>query len=195
MSFFWGKEVEQQAGRRGINGVVGVAEVRQEAVKEALAQYQSRPKNLPLPSKRSSVMTARSPDRHHRDSDSEDSDEDSVTAEGSLGSSGGHSGSQGTPEVTRTPLLLPPPQVPSHGSGGGTPASSSSSSHHTPPHPMQPKQQQPLPPVPPHRSGRPPLLHCLTLQAMMEADHGYRERERERLRLTHLRICNKNNYK
>ncbi|XP_045114740.1 disco-interacting protein 2 homolog A-like isoform X5 [Portunus trituberculatus] len=125
-------------------------EVRQEAVKEALAQYQSRPKNLPLPSKRSSVMTARSPDRHHRDSDSEDSDEDSVTAEGSLGSSGGHSGSQGTPEVTRTPLLLPPPQVPSHGSGGGTPASSSSSSHHTPPHPMQPKQQQPLPPVPPH---------------------------------------------
>ncbi|XP_045114739.1 disco-interacting protein 2 homolog C-like isoform X4 [Portunus trituberculatus] len=126
------------------------SEVRQEAVKEALAQYQSRPKNLPLPSKRSSVMTARSPDRHHRDSDSEDSDEDSVTAEGSLGSSGGHSGSQGTPEVTRTPLLLPPPQVPSHGSGGGTPASSSSSSHHTPPHPMQPKQQQPLPPVPPH---------------------------------------------
>ncbi|XP_045114738.1 disco-interacting protein 2 homolog C-like isoform X3 [Portunus trituberculatus] len=127
-----------------------LSEVRQEAVKEALAQYQSRPKNLPLPSKRSSVMTARSPDRHHRDSDSEDSDEDSVTAEGSLGSSGGHSGSQGTPEVTRTPLLLPPPQVPSHGSGGGTPASSSSSSHHTPPHPMQPKQQQPLPPVPPH---------------------------------------------
>ncbi|KAK8393475.1 hypothetical protein O3P69_006655 [Scylla paramamosain] len=126
------------------------SEVRQEAVKEALAQYQSRPKNLPLPSKRSSVMTARSPDRHHRDSDSEDSDEDSVTAEGSLGSSGGHSGSQGTPEVTRTPLLLPPPQVPTHGSGGGTPASSSGSSHHTPPHPMPPKQQQPLPPVPPH---------------------------------------------
>lgn len=45
-----------------------ITEVRQEAVKEALAQYQSRPKNLPLPSKRSSVMTARSPDRHHRDS-------------------------------------------------------------------------------------------------------------------------------
>ncbi|KAK8722907.1 hypothetical protein OTU49_012115, partial [Cherax quadricarinatus] len=48
------------------------SEVRQEAVKEALAQYQSRPKNLPLPSKRSSVMTSvmssRSPDRHHRDS-------------------------------------------------------------------------------------------------------------------------------
>ncbi|XP_050691601.1 disco-interacting protein 2 homolog C-like isoform X6 [Eriocheir sinensis] len=125
-------------------------EVRQEAVKEALAQYQSRPKNLPLPSKRSSVMTARSPDRHHRDSDSEDSDEDSVTAEGSLGSSGGHSGSQGTPEVNRTPLLLPPPQVPTHGSGGGTPASSSGSSHHTPPHPLPPKQQQPLPPIPPH---------------------------------------------
>ncbi|XP_064108435.1 disco-interacting protein 2 homolog C-like [Macrobrachium nipponense] len=125
------------------------SEVRQEAVKEALAQYQSRPKNLPLPSKRSSVMTARSPDRHHRDSDSEDSDEDSVTAEGSLGSSGGHSGSQGTPEVTRTPLLLPPPQVPSH-SGMGTPGSSSGSSHHTPPHPMPQKQQQPLPPIPPH---------------------------------------------
>ncbi|XP_037779846.1 disco-interacting protein 2 homolog C-like isoform X1 [Penaeus monodon] len=127
-----------------------LSEVRQEAVKEALAQYQSRPKNLPLPSKRSSVMTARSPDRHHRDSDSEDSDEDSVTAEGSLGSSGGQSGSQGTPEVTRTPLLLPPPQMPPHGSGGGTPASSSGSSHHTPPHPLPPKQQQPLPPIPPH---------------------------------------------
>ncbi|CAL4058598.1 unnamed protein product [Meganyctiphanes norvegica] len=131
-----------------------LSEVRQEAVKEALAQYQSRPKNLPLPSKRSSVMTARSPDRHQRDSDSDDSDDDSVANEGSLGSSGGHSGSHGTPEVSRAPMLLPPPQMGGLGSTGGTPASSASSvaSHQTPPppHQMSNKQQQPLPPVPPH---------------------------------------------
>ncbi|XP_076064398.1 disco-interacting protein 2 isoform X2 [Oratosquilla oratoria] len=129
-----------------------LSEVRQEAVKEALAQYQSRPKNLPLPSKRSSVMTTRSPDRQHHDSDSEDSDEDSVTAEGSVGSGGG---SQGTPEVSRPPLLLPPPQPqqPALQQGPSPPHS-----HHTPPlHlpqlPLPPKQQQqPLPPVPPHNA-------------------------------------------
>ncbi|XP_047738274.1 disco-interacting protein 2 homolog C isoform X8 [Hyalella azteca] len=78
-----------------------LSEVRQEAVKEALAQYQSRPKNLPLPSKRASVTTARSPEHHHHDSDSEDSDDDSITAGGSLGS-GHSSGPSATPD-------LPPP--------------------------------------------------------------------------------------
>jgi len=42
---------------------VGILEVRQEAVQQALAAMQSRPKpSLPMPSKRTSVM-ARSPDR------------------------------------------------------------------------------------------------------------------------------------
>lgn len=43
-------------------------EVRQEAVQQALAAMQNRPKpSLPMPSKRTSVM-ARSPDREHQDS-------------------------------------------------------------------------------------------------------------------------------
>jgi hypothetical protein len=44
------------------------AEVRQEAVQQALAAMQGRPKpSLPMPSKRTSVM-AKSPDRDRRDS-------------------------------------------------------------------------------------------------------------------------------
>jgi len=44
------------------------AEVRQEAVQQALAAYQNRPKpSLPMPSKRTSVM-AKSPDRERHDS-------------------------------------------------------------------------------------------------------------------------------
>ncbi|KAF2357567.1 AMP-dependent synthetase/ligase [Trinorchestia longiramus] len=101
-----------------------VSEVRQEAVKEALAQYQSRPKNLPLPSKRASVTTARSPDHHHHDSDSEDSDDDSLTAGGSLGS--GHSSG---PSAT--------PDQPPSASSRFAPHHSSSSSTTTPPHSNQ----------------------------------------------------------
>lgn len=47
---------------------VCVAEVRQEAVQQALAAMQNRPKpSLPMPSKRTSVM-AKSPDRDRHDS-------------------------------------------------------------------------------------------------------------------------------
>lgn len=46
-----------------INKRIKILEVRQEAVQQALAAMQSRPKpSLPMPSKRTSVM-ARSPDR------------------------------------------------------------------------------------------------------------------------------------
>lgn len=45
-----------------------VTEVRQEAVQQALAAMQNRPKpSLPMPSKRTSVM-AKSPDRERHDS-------------------------------------------------------------------------------------------------------------------------------
>lgn len=43
------------------------AEVRQEAVQQALAEMQNRPKpSLPMPSKRTSMM-AKSPDRERHD--------------------------------------------------------------------------------------------------------------------------------
>lgn len=45
-----------------------IVEVRQEAVQQALAAMQTRPKpSMPMPSKRTSVM-AKSPDRECRDS-------------------------------------------------------------------------------------------------------------------------------
>lgn len=63
-------------------------EVRQEAVQQALAAMQGRPKpSLPMPSKRTSVM-ARSPDRERRDSGESSSDEDSVVTEESPGAGG-----------------------------------------------------------------------------------------------------------
>nr|CAD7429479.1 unnamed protein product [Timema monikensis] len=66
-------------------------EVRQEAVQQALAAMQSRPKpSLPMPSKRTSVM-AKSPDREPHDSASS-SDEDSLVNEGDV---------QSTPERER----------------------------------------------------------------------------------------------
>ncbi|XP_054273806.1 disco-interacting protein 2 homolog C-like isoform X2 [Macrosteles quadrilineatus] len=66
------------------------SEVRQEAVQQALAAMQNRPKpSLPMPSKRTSVM-AKSPDRDHHDSASSSDDE-------SVG--GGDAGS--TPERER----------------------------------------------------------------------------------------------
>nr|XP_024219685.1 disco-interacting protein 2 [Halyomorpha halys] len=74
------------------------SEVRQEAVQQALAAMQSRPKpSLPMPSKRTSVM-AKSPDRERRDSGSS-SDEDSIGNE-----------AQSTPERerVRAPAPLPP---------------------------------------------------------------------------------------
>ncbi|XP_059476315.1 disco-interacting protein 2 isoform X3 [Neocloeon triangulifer] len=58
------------------------SEVRQEAVQQALAAMQSRPKpSLPMPSKRTSVM-AKSPDRDRRDSAESSSDDDSMVNEG-----------------------------------------------------------------------------------------------------------------
>ncbi|XP_076385961.1 disco-interacting protein 2 isoform X3 [Megachile rotundata] len=64
------------------------SEVRQEAVQQALAAMQGRPKpSLPMPSKRTSVM-ARSPDRERRDSGESSSDEDSVVTEESPGAGG-----------------------------------------------------------------------------------------------------------
>nr|CAD7602831.1 unnamed protein product [Timema genevievae] len=67
------------------------SEVRQEAVQQALAAMQSRPKpSLPMPSKRTSVM-AKSPDREPHDSASS-SDEDSLVNEGDV---------QSTPERER----------------------------------------------------------------------------------------------
>lgn len=63
-------------------------EVRQEAVQQALAAMQGRPKpSLPMPSKRTSVM-ARSPDRERHDSGESSSDEDSVVTEESPGTGG-----------------------------------------------------------------------------------------------------------
>lgn len=63
-------------------------EVRQEAVQQALAAMQGRPKpSLPMPSKRTSVM-ARSPDRERCDSGESSSDEDSVVTEESPGAGG-----------------------------------------------------------------------------------------------------------
>lgn len=53
---------------RAVKDIYDVAEVRQEAVQQALAAMQNRPKpSLPMPSKRTSVM-AKSPDRDRHDS-------------------------------------------------------------------------------------------------------------------------------
>ncbi|XP_057325436.1 disco-interacting protein 2 homolog A isoform X3 [Microplitis mediator] len=95
------------------------SEVRQEAVQQALAAMQSRPKpSLPMPSKRTSVM-ARSPDRELRDSGESSSDEDSVVTEESPGA-GGPTGTglsdtsstgsaRDTPPPPRPPARRPPP--------------------------------------------------------------------------------------
>ncbi|XP_034938884.1 disco-interacting protein 2 homolog A isoform X2 [Chelonus insularis] len=89
------------------------SEVRQEAVQQALAAMQSRPKpSLPMPSKRTSVM-ARSPDRERRDSGESSSDEDSVVTEESPGAGGptgtGLSDTSSTGSARDTP---PPPRPP-----------------------------------------------------------------------------------
>ncbi|XP_074115177.1 disco-interacting protein 2 isoform X2 [Cotesia typhae] len=95
------------------------SEVRQEAVQQALAAMQSRPKpSLPMPSKRTSVM-ARSPDRERQDSGESSSDEDSVVTEESPGA-GGPTGTglsdtsstgsaRDTPPPPRPPARRPPP--------------------------------------------------------------------------------------
>ncbi|XP_006559066.1 disco-interacting protein 2 homolog A isoform X5 [Apis mellifera] len=88
-------------------------EVRQEAVQQALAAMQGRPKpSLPMPSKRTSVM-ARSPDRERRDSGESSSDEDSVVTEESPGAGGptgtGLSDTSSTGSARDTP---PPPRPP-----------------------------------------------------------------------------------
>ncbi|XP_046734597.1 disco-interacting protein 2 homolog C isoform X5 [Diprion similis] len=88
-------------------------EVRQEAVQQALAAMQGRPKpSLPMPSKRTSVM-ARSPDRERRDSGESSSDEDSVVTEESPGTGGptgtGLSDTSSTGSARDTP---PPPRPP-----------------------------------------------------------------------------------
>ncbi|RVE41895.1 hypothetical protein evm_013445 [Chilo suppressalis] len=60
-----------------------VKEVRQEAVQQALAEMQNRPKpSLPMPSKRTSMM-AKSPDRERHDLSSS-SDEDSCAGDNEL---------------------------------------------------------------------------------------------------------------
>ncbi|XP_044588955.1 disco-interacting protein 2 homolog A isoform X6 [Cotesia glomerata] len=94
-------------------------EVRQEAVQQALAAMQSRPKpSLPMPSKRTSVM-ARSPDRERQDSGESSSDEDSVVTAESPGA-GGPTGTglsdtsstgsaRDTPPPPRPPARRPPP--------------------------------------------------------------------------------------
>ncbi|XP_015585817.1 disco-interacting protein 2 isoform X3 [Cephus cinctus] len=89
------------------------SEVRQEAVQQALAAMQGRPKpSLPMPSKRTSVM-ARSPDRERRDSGESSSDEDSVVTEDSPGAGGptgtGLSDTSSTGSARDTP---PPPRPP-----------------------------------------------------------------------------------
>ncbi|CAD6208962.1 GSCOCG00010775001-RA-CDS [Cotesia congregata] len=95
------------------------SEVRQEAVQQALAAMQNRPKpSLPMPSKRTSVM-ARSPDRERQDSGESSSDEDSVVTEESPGA-GGPTGTglsdtsstgsaRDTPPPPRPPARRPPP--------------------------------------------------------------------------------------
>ncbi|XP_076681199.1 disco-interacting protein 2 isoform X3 [Andrena cerasifolii] len=89
------------------------SEVRQEAVQQALAAMQGRPKpSLPMPSKRTSVM-ARSPERDRRDSGESSSDEDSVVTEESPGAGGptgtGLSDTSSTGSARDTP---PPPRPP-----------------------------------------------------------------------------------
>ncbi|KAK2586568.1 hypothetical protein KPH14_011450 [Odynerus spinipes] len=89
------------------------SEVRQEAVQQALAAMQGRPKpSLPMPSKRTSVM-ARSPERERRDSGESSSDEDSVVTEESPGAGGptgtGLSDTSSTGSARDTP---PPPRPP-----------------------------------------------------------------------------------
>ncbi|XP_072930809.1 disco-interacting protein 2 isoform X2 [Epargyreus clarus] len=60
------------------------SEVRQEAVQQALAEMQNRPKpSLPMPSKRTSMM-AKSPDRERHDLSASSSDEDSCAGDTEL---------------------------------------------------------------------------------------------------------------
>ncbi|XP_071446233.1 disco-interacting protein 2 homolog C [Hetaerina americana] len=111
------------------------SEVRQEAVQQALAAMQGRPKpSLPMPSKRTSVM-ARSPDRERRDSASS-SDEDSVVNEGDARES--------TPEREMGSGAQPPPSQGSHQSPD---TSSTGSARDTPPQQRahRPERLQPLP--------------------------------------------------
>ncbi|XP_063240398.1 disco-interacting protein 2 isoform X7 [Bacillus rossius redtenbacheri] len=117
-------------------------EVRQEAVQQALAAMQNRPKpSLPMPSKRTSVM-ARSPDRELRDSASS-SDDDSLVNEGDA---------QSTPERERAraaPLQQQQQQqqqqqsdTSSTGSARETPPQQSRQQHRLLPPPPPPQQQQ-----------------------------------------------------
>nr|XP_018897953.1 PREDICTED: disco-interacting protein 2 isoform X2 [Bemisia tabaci] len=91
------------------------SEVRQEAVQQALAAVQNRPKQMPMPSKRTSVM-ARSPDRQRHDSASS-SDEDSLGDGQSTGESERLRGTQGglhsDTSSTGSARETPPQQRPS----------------------------------------------------------------------------------
>ncbi|KAF4519578.1 hypothetical protein B566_EDAN004786 [Ephemera danica] len=118
------------------------SKVRQEAVQQALAAMQGRPKpSLPMPSKRTSVM-AKSPDRDRHDSAESSSDEDSVVNEGGE--------EQSTPERERAGGRLAPQQAPqsAHQQPGPQVAhsdtSSTGSARETPP-------QQRLQRPPPHQ--------------------------------------------
>ncbi|XP_043215224.1 disco-interacting protein 2-like isoform X2 [Amphibalanus amphitrite] len=120
------------------------SEVRQEAVQQAIAAMQSRPKQLPMPSKRQSVM-ARSPEaerRRRRDSDNDSSsDEDDSSVPGE----------PATPEVDRSRHHGPPPSdTSSLGSARDTPPQSRARTGPLPPLPgQQPAvpQQPPPPPI------------------------------------------------
>ncbi|XP_049952324.1 disco-interacting protein 2 isoform X2 [Schistocerca serialis cubense] len=114
------------------------SEVRQEAVQQALAAMQGRPKpSLPMPSKRTSVM-AKSPDRDRDRHDSaSSSDEDSVVNEG-----GGDV--QSTPERERA--VVPRSHQHGHQHPQGQPqlqsdTSSTGSARETPPQQRERSQQ------------------------------------------------------
>ncbi|GFG34604.1 hypothetical protein Cfor_01935, partial [Coptotermes formosanus] len=105
------------------------AEVRQEAVQQALAAMQNRPKpSLPMPSKRTSVM-AKSPDRERHDSASS-SDEDSLVNEGDV---------QSTPERERARTTPQQQQQQQQQQAAQSDTSSTGSARETPP---QQRQQQ-----------------------------------------------------
>lgn len=105
------------------------SEVRQEAVQQALAAMQNRPKpSLPMPSKRTSVM-AKSPDRERHDSASS-SDEDSLVNEGDV---------QSTPERERARTTPQQQQQQQQQQAAQSDTSSTGSARETPP---QQRQQQ-----------------------------------------------------
>ncbi|XP_026477110.1 disco-interacting protein 2 isoform X2 [Ctenocephalides felis] len=105
------------------------SEVRQEAVQQALAAMQGRPKpSLPMPSKRTSVMQ-RSPDRDRHDSESS-SDDDSLANDNECGTEDNDGDTLSSPERGRPPALPPPPSHSDTSSAGSPPPPLHSHHHH-----------------------------------------------------------------